>query len=154
VADVRQQLDEQKDAGWLDANEATCVPVDDVAWLAAGPVGTLLREHADSLRREMPFVYALPVGIDEEHTIVRGVIDCVIEISDGLVLLDYKTDQVRDKATFEERCRMYTRQLQLYATAAAAILKQPVKQASLVFIRMRRVLNVSTDLPAPAELFR
>lgn len=150
--DVRRQLGEQSAARWLAPSEVQHVPVEDIVWLAGSEVGTLLRDGAADLRREMPFVYALPVGIGNEYTIVRGVIDCLIETPTGLIVLDYKTDIVRDEATLAERRRAYTRQLQLYAHAAAQILAQPVMRAVLVFLRLRRTVDVPSDLPAPADL--
>ena len=82
--------------------------------------------------RELRFIDELPAGqIDrtlegaaaDERVIIQGVADCVFEEADGLVILDYKTDRVRDPAVLIER---YRGQLALYAHALSRSLGKPV----------------------------
>ena len=93
---------------------------------------------ADVVRRAEP---ALP-GSAAERVIVRGIIDCLIDTPDGLVVLDYKTDRVSDDAMLRERVAGYSVQLQAYARAAAALLGRPVQRAVLVFLNIRQVVEV------------
>lgn len=151
-ADVQTQVDELVAQGQLTPQQGALVPVADVTWLAATDVGELLCTHAAGVRREVPFVYALPLGEPAEHTIIRGVIDCLAETPAGLVLLDYKTDRVPDEATWQVRLAGYRVQLQLYARAAAAIFGRPVVRAALVLLRARRIVDVPPAPPALAEV--
>jgi ATP-dependent helicase/nuclease subunit A len=128
--------------------------VDDLAWFGATPLGRQLALRAAAAAREVPFVYAcrLSASANAEATIVRGVIDCLLETAAGLVILDYKTDRVPDDAALQERINTYTLQLQLYAQAAAQIFARPVTRAVLVFIRQRYVADVTISPPPLAQL--
>jgi ATP-dependent helicase/nuclease subunit A len=147
-AAVRGQLERLVSAGRISAEQAGLVPVEDVGWFAGTELGRLLAEHAGRLRRELPFVCAWPVG--GEVTILRGVIDCLVETQAGLIIVDYKTDRVSDPAALAERAAKYTTQLQIYAAVAARILDRPVSRALLVFLRPRRLIEVSCGSAAAA----
>ncbi len=144
VADIESQVRALVNEGRLAASEATLVPVDDLAWFGASPEGRWLAAHAGECRREMPFVYALPVGAGE-RTIVRGVIDCLVLSPEGLVLFDYKTDAPRGADDWQRRLAVYRLQLQLYALAAESLLERRAVRAALIFLRERRVIEVAVD---------
>lgn len=90
----------------------------------------------------MAFVYGWPVGVEDERQVVRGVIDCLVEEPESLVLLDYKTDHVRSADSLAERTRGYSTQVRLYARAAEALFGRPVRRALLVYLRQRQVIEV------------
>ncbi|MEP0847538.1 MAG: UvrD-helicase domain-containing protein [Phycisphaerae bacterium] len=143
--EVRAQAAELFASGRLSAEQQRLVPAEDVAWLGAGPLGERLAENADRCRREAAFVYGFPVGGSGDRVLLRGIVDCVIELPDGLTLIDYKTDRPAACDHAGDRLPMYERQLQLYAAALSAILAQPVRQALLVFISQRRVFEVDVS---------
>lgn len=147
AAEVGTQVAGLLAAGRLSAAEAALVPADDIVWLAGTPVGRLLAEHAATARRELPFVYAGSPPASADRSIIRGVIDCVLDTPDGLTVIDYKTDRPRDNQDLEERLAGYRAQLRLYAEAAGAILARPVARAMLVLLRARRIEDVSLDSP-------
>jgi len=150
---VREQIAAMVSTGHLPEAEADLVRVADLAWFGTTPEAALLAEHAEGCRREIPFVYALPVEDIGERIIVRGIIDCLVELPDGLLILDYKTDRIPDAATWEGRVAGYSVQLQLYAAAAAEVFGRPVKHAALVFLHGRKVVDVPLEAPAlPAML--
>lgn len=144
--EVRAQLDAFVSAKLLRAGDAALVPVEDVCWFAATDQGCRLAA-APRCRREAPFVYGLPIGLDPERIVLRGVIDCMVEEPDGLHLIDYKTDNPADDRDFAARVEQYSIQLLLYAQAVAAIYNRPVRSALLVFLRMRRLVEVALDGP-------
>ncbi len=150
AAAVHRQCANLAAAGLLSADEAALVAADDLVWLAGTPEGRLLATAGDRVRREVPFVYALPLGDTGERAILRGVIDCLVATDDGLVIVDYKTDAPRDQADWAARVASYTVQLQLYAQAAAAIFARPVVRAVLAFVHARRLVDVSLGRPPVA----
>lgn len=154
VADVRGQINSLVRAGRMQRDEAALVDAEDIAWLASTAEGCLLAQNAGTARREVPFVYALPLEVAGEHTIVRGVIDCLIETPAGLVILDYKTDVLGDERELEGRLQGYRVQMRLYAQAAGRIFERAVSRAALVFLRLRRVVDVPLTEPALADLRR
>lgn len=149
AAAVNAQVEALRAGGRLSAAQAALVPVADLVWFATTELGTLLSGYADRIRREVPFVFALPVGDSGARTIVRGIIDCLLELPAGLTLIDYKTDRVRDAADLEVRLAGYRVQMQAYARAASAIFARPVTRAALVLLRARQVVDVP---PAPVQL--
>jgi ATP-dependent helicase/nuclease subunit A len=82
--------------------------------------------------REWPFTFTIPGGefviaerrrpaVSDERIIVQGVIDMLIRTPAGLLVVDFKTDNVTgDEAV--QRAEMYREQLDFYARAAGTIL--------------------------------
>ena len=95
---------------------------------------------ASHVQREVPFSYGLPVEelhaeasreVGREIILIQGVIDCLFEEEDGLVLLDFKTDAVRGNPSLvADRYRI---QIDLYAKAIEAITGKIVKEKVLYF---------------------
>ncbi|CAG7639370.1 ATP-dependent helicase/nuclease subunit A [Paenibacillus solanacearum] len=92
--------------------------------------------RAKQVHREVPFSFGLPArdvygadqgGLSDEAVMLQGVIDCLIEEEEGLVLLDYKTDRLKggSPAKIAEGYRL---QLDLYGKAVERIWKRPVTQ--------------------------
>ena len=87
------------------------------------------------LRREQPFVMELPADtvweeVSKDSTVlVQGIMDAFWENEDGIVLLDYKTDRVKDAKELIDR---YEKQLRLYADALARSF--PEKQITHIWI--------------------
>ena len=83
------------------------------------------------LFKEQPFVLGVPAtdlwkGEEEgELVLVQGIIDVYFEEEDGLVVLDYKTDRVRESRELVER---YHGQLDYYARALEQATGKTVKE--------------------------
>ncbi len=141
---VRAEAERLVAAGRLAPDAASQLPVEDIAWFAASPLGVELRCAAGELRREVAFACGLP-GDSDEPTLLRGVLDGVVDRPDGLLLVDYKTDRPRDANDRAARDRSYGLQLQLYAVAAAAAFGRPVRRAVLIYLCERRCVDVAID---------
>ncbi|NOZ87472.1 MAG: UvrD-helicase domain-containing protein [Deltaproteobacteria bacterium] len=70
--------------------------------------------------------------------LVRGVIDLVFEEEDGWVVVDYKTDKVRNERHLEELKDYYGPQLKLYAKALQQGFGLNVKESFLLFTSVSR----------------
>ena len=64
-----------------------------------------------------------------DTVILQGIIDCFFEEADGFVLLDYKTDRVKNSAL--EIKHRYAKQLELYKKAIEELTKKTVKECYL-----------------------
>lgn len=73
------------------------------------------------------------------EALVQGTIDALIVDDDGITVIDYKTDRVKDEETLRER---YTRQLQLYGEAAGRALDLPIKDLILYSFRLEKEVQV------------
>ena len=147
---VREQIAECVTRMQLSEAAAALIRPVDIMWFVGTALGRRMAASPERVRREVPFVYACPIGAGEERVILRGVIDCLIEADEGLVLLDYKTDRPRDEADWRRRLSGYEAQLRCYAEAARAVFGRDVREAHLAFIREQRCVAVDlieTDLP-------
>jgi ATP-dependent helicase/nuclease subunit A len=127
----------------LSRQQADQVMVADLCWLMQTEPGGLLLQHAHRLWRELPFTWATaPAGLSPadplDRQIVRGRLDVLIPTSEGLVLLDYKTDRVQAER-LQQRLEEYRPQLKLYARALAEATRQKVLGAHLIFHHARQV---------------
>ena len=103
----------------------------------AGRRGTLHREQPFTLRQEL----------EGEQIMIQGIIDCWFQSADGLVLLDYKTNWIDTRKTFEQEKKrlsdLYREQLALYARALTGAVKQPVRHAYLYLFSAQKLIEVT-----------
>ncbi|MBL8879714.1 MAG: UvrD-helicase domain-containing protein [Phycisphaerales bacterium] len=150
--DVTRELNRLAVAGVMAVDEAALVDPADIAWLGQSVLGRLLSAHSARLRREVPFVLLLEddavLGTRrwEDALLTRGVIDCLIDLPDRVILVDYKTDRIRDEEIWQARIAAYGAQLSVYAEAIRRIFDKPVEQAWLAFISERRVEQATLSL--------
>ncbi len=119
--------------GKLDKKEADCIRVEDVLGFIKSPLGNRMIRAAENqmLFKEQPFVLGVleseveENGNPEELLLVQGVIDVYFQEEEDLVLLDYKTDRVRDE---EELIKRYHGQMDYYEKALSQITGKKVKE--------------------------
>lgn len=135
---------------------ASCIDVNSIIKFFQTDLGQMTLDTCSPGRknnavfREWPFTFALPASQwressvistnDERRTtnddsiIIQGIIDLLIQTPKGLVIVDFKTDNVpADKVS--ERAELYHRQLDLYAQAAEAITGQKILSKWLYFLK-------------------
>ena len=148
---LRGELARVRAQGLLSDREAEAVDVAAILRLFASPLGHRIRSAADP-RREFPFsllcdasaFFPTPPG---EEVLLQGVIDCFFEEAGALILVDYKTDRVKDRGEAEARAMVYRGQLRAYAGALQRIFRKPVREALLVFLHAGETVAV----PLPPE---
>ncbi len=79
-------------------------------------------------------------GLEGEAILLQGVVDCAIVDSDGITVIDFKTDRVSDE-NLQALTDRYRLQVAAYRDALERIYKKPVKAAYLYFFHR--------DLPVP-----
>lgn len=111
--------------------------------------------NALSVNREIPFTLSLPASEvypswmgEEESVFVQGIIDCVFEDENGLVLIDFKSDGITDRykggyeqarPILEERYRL---QINLYTKALEQIWKRKINERYLFFFDGAHILKL------------
>ncbi|WPD19793.1 UvrD-helicase domain-containing protein [Thermaerobacter composti] len=149
VDDVARQIEAMVGRGLLTPAEAEVVDRQALARFFAGPLGRRLRRAPERVRREWMFTLGVPAtelypdlaaggteggtGADADVVVVQGVVDCFVEEDDGLLLLDFKTDEPRGR-TLEAMAALYAGQVRFYRRALREITGRPVKEAYLVFL--------------------
>lgn len=112
-------------------------------------------KSAQKINREVPFSLSLPAADayvdwkgEAEAVLVQGIIDCLFEDERGLVLVDYKTDDIseRFRGGYEEARPIlenrYRIQIDLYTRAVEEIYKRPVAERYLFFFDGAHVLKL------------
>ena len=104
--------------------------------------------NADEVYKEYRFNVRIPArsvdpGIDaafrEEKVILQGAVDLAFVEDGELVIVDYKTDRVKDPQTLNDR---YASQLMLYKDAMEECLGLPVKECLIYSIHHSTEIEV------------
>ena len=143
---IRQEIDRLCRAKFLSAREAEAVNVSAIEQLFRSPLGQRmlaaehpLREFRFSLLLDAEPLYPGAAG---EELLLQGVVDCCLQESDGLVIIDYKTDRVRTGEEISSRAALYRGQLRAYAAALQRILGRPVKECVLYFLSAGKAVQM------------
>ncbi len=104
---------------------------------------------ADSLYREQKFTVFFPAPavrteldtrFKDEKIMVQGIIDCAFLKDGRVVIIDYKTDRVRDEEELQKR---YKSQLSVYKQAAQEIFGIPVSETLLYSFYLKKEIPVN-----------
>jgi ATP-dependent helicase/nuclease subunit A len=144
---LRGEIRRLLEARFLSPREAQAVNTRAILRLFASPLGRRLR-GAERLRREFRFSLLCDASdffptSPGEQVLLQGVVDAFWEEDGELVILDYKTDRVRDRAEAEERAKTYTGQLRAYARALERIFRKPVRACLLYFLHAGETVGLS-----------
>ena len=74
-----------------------------------------------------------------EQVILQGAMDCIAINHDGIIIIDYKTDYVKDISELKSR---YKKQLDLYKAAAEQIFSMPVKKCIIYSTKLGQETEV------------
>ena len=113
------------------------------------PIGRRAAQ-APHAEREFDFLVAI------EDLVIRGKIDLWFEDAGGIVLVDYKTDDVTRQQA-RERAGDYALQLRLYAMAVERVAGRPPARACLHFLRPNEIVEVDLApslLDSPEQVVR
>ena len=115
---------------------AGCIDSGPIVKFFESKPGRTILDAENTVRREWPFTFAMPAdeNSSDESIVVQGIIDMLVRRPEGLLVIDFKTDNITaDEAA--ERAELYRGQLELYGRAAEAILKTRVLGKWLYFLR-------------------
>lgn len=138
---IKQQLDELVQQEVIAKEHVSRIYRKNIREFYYSDIGKRLR-NATLVQRELTFNRVLPARkfypeADENDTIfIQGIIDVLFEESDGLVLIDYKTDSCSE----DEAKEKYKIQIEMYADAAQAIMQKPVKEKYLYLFHSAQLI--------------
>ena len=113
-------------------------------------IGKQLRQYAAVAQREAPFAMLYPADrlfndatLPDLPVLIHGIIDGYVPTKDGIVLVDYKTDQLATKpGGLEQLAAEYQGQLNLYAQALTLMTGQPVITKALYAVGARQIVTI------------
>lgn len=140
---ISSQLQGMVERRLLTSAQAASVDVDAIEWFATTPLGKSIVANPTRLQRELSILFPEPGSADHplDRVMIRGRIDAMLRLGDGLLLLDYKTDRVQGDE-LQERADSYAPQVRAYREALVRLPGTSVRSAHLVFLHARAVLDV------------
>ena len=81
-------------------------------------------------------------GLQGEQVLLQGVVDCALLEEDGITVIDFKTDYVRED-TLSQAADRYRLQIETYADALSRIYEMPVKERCLYFFHLNRFVKIT-----------
>jgi len=125
VHEVLEQWDIQTDN--VETASAEAMPI--IQTFLQSPLASRVRASKRQ-QREVPFV-----GLDSTGNPVTGTIDLLMETEQGWIVVDYKTNRVRDQAHAKELAESYRHQAELYTHAIQQALNTTKVSCELWFLR-------------------
>ena len=134
-ASVTEEIHRLARQRYISEEQARLVDSGKIARFFASPLGQRLR--TGEVVREFKFSIledgsAYDLALVGEYVLLQGVVDCALIESDGITILDFKTDHVSGEA-LAQRCRQYRSQVEAYADAMRRIYRKPIKKTLLYF---------------------
>ncbi|MCL2236562.1 MAG: UvrD-helicase domain-containing protein, partial [Defluviitaleaceae bacterium] len=121
----------------LTAEEAEAVQIAPIVAFLNSPLGLRMRK-SNKVYRETPFTINMPAGLVnssfrrvEGDMLIHGVIDCCFEEGGKMVIVDYKTERVKED--LQEVVEKYRPQMELYHQAVEKIFLQDVGEKIMYF---------------------
>lgn len=146
-ADLETEIARLVERGFLSGTEADALNRKAIHQFLESPLYRRMQQ-AKALHREYAFLYAVPATrIDEslparyagESVLMQGIADLVLEEEDGIVIVDYKTDVLKQPEQFVAR---YREQLRLYRQALDSYFGKPVKSCLIYALHLGQSIAV------------
>lgn len=142
---INRQIEEMVEKEFLTVEQAQAVGWKRFLDFFQSPLGQrLVQAPPGTVKREVAFTLGIPAREiypelahhgEDERVIIQGIIDCLLLEEDGITLIDYKTDHIREK-DLPQVVAGYRYQLDLYAKAVQEIYAVPVKEKYLYFFQL------------------
>lgn len=163
---IQKQLEDMKQKGILTEDDLVRIKIEKIRKFLACPIGKriIYAQKEGKLFREQPFVMGINASVfmgeakredikeketkdkkvkeekvkeETDTVLVQGVIDLFFEEDGKLILLDYKTDRVKQAEELKER---YYKQLEYYAEALKRTRNLPVEEKYLYSFHLEELI--------------
>lgn len=130
--DLEKELERLRRRGFVTDEQLKTVDREKLQRFLDSPLADEMMRNG--IHREYEFMFymkageldrTLPAGARDEEVLINGISDCVIEKENSVVIVDYKTDKVKDAAELVDR---YRGQLELYRRAIGPRFSKPVEK--------------------------
>lgn len=136
---VQKEIARLVEESYISVEQAEAIRAEDIALLFQTEIGKKLIA-SDDVVREFKFsvlddAQRYAEDVEGEQILLQGVVDCAIIESDGITIIDYKTDSVTQD-TVAAVAKGYGLQVQAYARAMSRIYDLPIKATLLYFFKL------------------
>lgn len=146
LEEIRGEIERMLTLRCISEREAQAVDAEAIFNLFASPLGKRMLS-SENMRREFKFsllwdANAVYADAGEEELLMQGVVDCFFEEKGKLVVVDYKTDKLRNRAEALERAEVYRGQLAAYAASLGRICNMEVSECVLYFLSVGEAISL------------
>ena len=148
MADVQSFLLEMERTGRMDRDSVSMIQAERLWRFFGSSIAARMREadRKGKLYKEKQFIIGIPARMmdeadSDELVLLQGIIDAWFEEEDGLVLVDYKTDRIREGEE-DVLLKRYRVQMLYYKQALEQITKKRVKEAILYSLTLQKEISV------------
>ena len=149
VQTIKQLVEKLVKDGAISEKTAPQIKAESIIKFFESDLGRIVFDKHNTVLREWPFTFTVPSSMwqsdspdkirstkyeTNDFIIVQGIIDLLVKTPNGLVIIDFKTDDVTSDSV-PKKTAVYHTQLDLYAQAAAAITGSKVTSKWLYFLR-------------------
>jgi len=147
---VASELQRMVSGGVIRGEDRAALDEEALAWFAGTPLAEAIRRAGGGYLREFQYITAESPeyfdasvhAADDDFVLVRGVVDGILPVDEGIEVIDFKTDGISADEV-ARRVERYRPQMELYARAVTRMRKTPVTTCRLVFLTPR-VIEVVT----------
>ncbi|MBE7092359.1 MAG: hypothetical protein E7365_04195 [Clostridiales bacterium] len=111
---VKEQAESMLETGILNNEEFDALPIESIEKFINSPFGKRLSSSKE-IARERSFCQIIPFDETGDEALVQGIIDCYFFEGEDIILLDYKTDIIRNN--LNDHVLHHTPQLKMYKYA-------------------------------------
>ena len=147
IADTAAEIERLRELGYLTHNQAQCIEAEKICAFFNSPLYGRVKNSIKYEREKKFTVAAGQLDIDDpiferlrdSDGMIKGIIDLMYEESDGIVIVDYKSDRGAKASELREK---YSRQLEIYKAAIELTTGKKVKGLSLYSIELKKEIVI------------
>ena len=148
LEDIDSQIVAMEAEGLLTKEAAQSIYKRDILTLVSSEFGKVIADaqNKNVLHREQEFMIGIPKEDGDDILIVQGAIDMYIEYEDHIVLIDFKTDNVRRNKNPEDiLVDRYSEQIYYYSKALEQVTEKKVTEKYIYSFCLGKVIAVNMD---------
>lgn len=145
IENIRKDIERMTSRGLISFQQAEIVDVEKIFRFFQTDLGRklirsddVLREFKFSILEDASSYYS---GVSEDAILLQGVIDCALVDSEGITVLDFKTDYITD-SNLESKINLYSTQVRTYAKALSRIYEKPVIASYIYFFSSEQFVRI------------
>jgi len=132
---------------YISETEAEAIDISLISEFFKSNIFKRIKKSAE-IHREMRFLTEISAkkfnptlsdALADEKIIVQGAVDLCFVESDGIVLLDFKSDRVKEEQSL---IKAYSEQLNIYSEACAKIFNKPVKEKIIYSFSLKKEIKI------------
>ena len=149
--DIQSEINRLVSIGALTKKQGDCVSVDKLKAFFGSKLYQRIKKSANVMRERKFLIRISDLDCEDEFLeaykntdgMLQGIADCIFEEDDGYVLVDYKSDYVKNEEGLIEK---YSKQLEMYKYALDKINDRKIKQIILYSFHLNKeIINLYKD---------